>query len=85
MNKLTGHVEWAAITVNQPHLVCNNCTAEHAFALYNEVKHLFFSDSIKVGKRRHYESISWKTYCNNLPKRKWKLLDEVGLAGAGVH
>ena len=85
MKKLMGHVERAASIVNQPHLIRNDCTAEHAFALYNAVKHLFFFDSIKVGKRRHYESISWKTYCNNLPKRKWKLLGEVGLAGAGVH
>ena len=37
-----------------------------------------------MGKRRRYESISWKTYYNNLSKRKWKLLSEVGLAGVGV-
>ena len=80
-----GHVEQAESIVNQPHIVCNDCTAEHAFALYNAVKHLFFFDSLKVGKRRRYESISWKTYYNNLSKRKWKLLGEVGLAGAGVH
>ena len=96
MNKLMGHVERAAIIVNQPHLVRNDCTAEHAFALYKAVKHLFFFDSIKVGKRRRYESISWKTYYNNISKCKWKLLGElglaevgvlgeVGLAGAGVH
>ena len=84
MKKLLGHVERAAIIVNQPHLICNDCTEEHAFALYNAVKHLFFFDSIKVGKIRRYESISWKTYYNNLSKRKWKLLGEVGLAGVGV-
>ena len=37
-----------------------------------------------MGKRRRYESISWKTYYKNLSKRKWKLLGEVGLAGVGV-
>ena len=91
-----GNVERAASIVNQPHLVRNDCTAEHAFSLYNAVKHLFFFDSIKVGKRRHYESISWKTYYKNLSKLNWNLLGEVGmdgvrvlvevcLAGAGVH
>ena len=84
MKKLMGHVERAESIVNQPHIVCNNCTAEHAFALYNAVKHLFYFYSIKVGKRRRYESILWKTYYNNLSKRKWKLLGEVGLAGVGV-
>ena len=78
------NVERVASIVNQPHLVRNDCTAEHAFALYNAVMHLFFFDSIKVGKRRRYESIPWKTYYNNLPKQKYKLLDEVGLAGVGV-
>ena len=54
MKKLMGHVERAESIVNQSHLVRNDCTAEHAFALYNAVKHLFFFDSIKVGKRRRY-------------------------------
>ena len=91
-----GHVERAASITNQPHLVPKNCTSEHAFALYNAVKHLFLFDSIKVGKRRRYLSISWKTYYNNISKQKWKLLGgvgltgvgflgEVGLAGASVH
>ena len=84
MKKLMGNVEQAASIANQPHLVRKECTVEHAFALYNAVKHLFLFDSIKVGKRRRYESISWKTYYNNLSKRKWKLLGEVGLDGVGV-
>ena len=84
MKKLMGHVELAASIVNQTHIVRKDWTEEHAFALYNAVKHLFFFDSIKVGKRRRYESISWKTYYNNLSKRKWKLLGEVGLSGVGV-
>ena len=62
MKKLMGHAERAASIVNQPHLVRKDCTAEHAFSLYNVVKHLFFFDSIKLGKRRCYESISWNTY-----------------------
>ena len=37
-----------------------------------------------MGKRRRYESISWNTYYNNVSKRKWKLLGEVGLVGVGV-
>ena len=37
-----------------------------------------------MGKRRRYESISWKTYYKNLSKRKWDMLGEVGLAGVGV-
>ena len=84
MKKLMDNVERASIIVNQPHFVLNDCTAKHAFALYNAVKYLFFFDSIKMGKRRRYESISWKTYYNNLSKRKWKLLGKVGLAGVGV-
>ena len=84
MKKLMDHVEWAASIVNKTHLVRNDCTAEHAFELYNAVMHLFFFDSIKAGKRRRYESIPWKTYYNNLPKQKYKLLGEVGLAGVGV-
>ena len=44
MKKLMGDVERAASIVNQPHLVRKDCTAEHAFALYNGVKHLFFFD-----------------------------------------
>ena len=84
MKKLMGHVERAEIIVNKPHIFCKECTAEHAFALYNAVKHLFIFDSIKAGKRQRYESISWKTYCNNLSKRKLKLLGEVGLSGVGV-
>ena len=79
-----GHVERAASIVNHPHLVCKDFTTEHAFALYNAVNNLFLFDSIKVGKRRRYESISWKTYNNNLSQRKWKLLGEVGLVGVGV-
>ena len=79
-----GHVERAASIVNQPHLVRKYFNAEHEFTLYNAVKHLFPFDSIKVGKRRRYESILWKTYYNNLSKQKWKLLGEVGLAGVGV-
>ena len=84
MKKLMGHVERAASIVNQTHLVRKDCTADHAFELYNAVKHLLLLDSIKVRKRRRYESISWKTYNNNLSKRKWKLLGEVGLVGVGV-
>ena len=79
MNKLLGHVERAASIVNQPHLVRKYCTEEHAFALYNAVKSSFLFDTIKVGKRQRYESISWKTYYNNLSKRKWKLLGEVSV------
>ena len=41
MKKLMGHVERAASIVNQPHLVRKDCTAYHAFALYNAVKHFF--------------------------------------------
>ena len=84
MKKLMRHVEQAASIFNQPHLVRNYFTVEHSFALYTVVKHLFFFDSIKLGKRRRYESISWKIYYNNISKRKWKLLGEVGLAGVGV-
>ena len=84
MKKLIGHRERAASIVNQPHLVRKYCTADHAFAMYNAVKHFFLFDSIKVGKRRRYESISWKTYYKNLSKRKWKLLVELGMAGVGV-
>ena len=84
MKKLMRHVERAARIVNQPHIVLKDCTVDHAFALYNAVKHLFLFDSIKVGKGRRYESIMWKTYYNNLSKRKWKLLGKVGLAGFRV-
>ena len=73
MKKLMGHVERAASIVNQPHLIRKDCTVEHVFVLYNAVKHLFLFDSIKVGKRRSYESISWKTYYNNPSKQNWKL------------
>ena len=78
-----GHVERAASIFNQPHIVRKYYTVEHSFALYNAVKHLFLFDSIKVGKRRRYESISWKTYYNNLSKQKWELLGEVGMAWVG--
>ena len=84
MNKLMGHVKRASSIVNQPNLVCKDCTAEHAFALYNDVNHLFIFDSIKVGNIWRYESIPWKTYYNNLSKQKWKFLGEVGLAGVEV-
>ena len=84
MKKLMGHVERVTRIFNQPHIVRKACTAEHAFALYNAVKHLFFFDSITVRKRQRYESISRKKYYTNLPKRKWKLLGEVGIAGVGV-
>ena len=55
-----GHVEGVASIINQLHLVRNNCTSEHAFALYFAVKHLFFFDSIKVGKRLLQKSIKAK-------------------------
>ena len=84
MKKLMGHVERAASIVNQPHLVRKDFNAEHEFTLYNAVKHLFPFDSIKVGKRRRYEYILWKTYYNNLSNRKCNLMGEVGLAGVGV-
>ena len=84
MNELMGHVEKVSSIVNQPHIICKDCTAEHAFELYNAVKHLFLFDSIKVGKRRRYESISWKRYYKNLSKQKWNLLGKVGMAGVGV-
>ena len=96
MKNLMGYVERAASIINQPHLVRKDCIADHAFVLYNAFKHLFLFDSIKVGKRQRYESISWKTYYKNIAKLKWKLLGEVGLdevgvlgevglAGVGVH
>ena len=66
IKKLMGHVKRAARIINKTHCVHNDCTAEHKFSLYNTVKHLFLFDSIRVGKRRRYESISWKTYYNNL-------------------
>ena len=53
-----GNVEQEASIVNQPDIVRKDCTAEHAFALYNAVNHLFLFDSIKLGKRRRYEYIS---------------------------
>ena len=84
MKKLMKHVEQAASIVNQPHLVCKECTAEHVFTLYNAVKHLFLFDSINVRKRQRYESILWKTYYNNLSKLKCKMLGKVGLDGVVV-
>ena len=79
-----GHVERESSIFNQPNLVCKDCIADRAFALYNAVKHLFLFDSINVGNRRRYECISWKTYYKNLSKLKWKLLGEVGLDGVRV-
>ena len=84
MKKLMRRVQRAERIVKQPHIVSKDCTLEHTFTLYNAVKYLFIFDSIKSRKRRQYESILWKTYYNNISKRKWKLLGEVGLAGVGV-
>ena len=62
-----GCVEKAAKIVNLPHLIKRKMTDKDAITLYNSVKHLFRIPAGK-GKRRRYETLSWKTYYNMLSK-----------------
>lgn len=76
MKSLINHVERAARLSNQSHLIKKNWYAGDALILYNSVSHFFKFDSLRTGKRRRYETISWKTYYNILSKRKGKLYGE---------
>ena len=69
------YVEKAAKIVNLPHLIKRKMTDKDAITLYNSVKHLFRIPAGE-GKRRRYETLSWKTYYNMLSKRKWRLYGE---------
>ena len=62
MKKLVKNVEKGVWIVNLTHLLVKNWTSIHVFDLYNAVKHLFAFNSFN--KRRHLETISWKTYYN---------------------
>ena len=77
MRKVMKNVERAAHIVNLPHLVKKRMNEQDSFALYHAVlKHMFKFDCLRVGKKRRYETISWKTYYNILVKRKGKLMGE---------
>ena len=78
MKYIMKHVERAALIVNQPHLVKNRMSVQDSFGLYHAIKHMFKFDCLRVGKKRRYETISWKTYYNILVKRKGKLMGEGG-------
>ena len=68
-------VEKGAKIVNLPHLIKRNMSDKDAITLYNRVKHLFRFPAGE-GKRRRYETLSWKSYYNLLCERKWRLYGE---------
>ena len=76
MKTLMNHVERAAHLSNQTHLLKKTWYAGDTLILYNGVSHFFKFDSLRTGKRRRFETISWKTYYNILSKRKGKLHGE---------
>jgi hypothetical protein len=75
MKILMSCVEKAAKIVNLPHLIKRKMNDKDAITLYNSVKHLFRIPAGE-GKKRRYETLSWKTYYNMLSKRKWRLYGE---------
>ena len=74
--KKTIHVEIVAKIVNQPDLIKNYWKVAHKFLLYHAVKHLFMFHLLRVGKKRRYETISWKTYYNIFSKWKGNIMGE---------
>ena len=70
------HVEKRAKVFNQPDIINKDWTVQHTFELYHAIKHLFMFHSLRVGKKRRYETIPWNTYYNIFSKRKWKLMGE---------
>ena len=68
--KKISHVDRGAKIVNQPDLIKKDWTEAHTFSIYHAVKHLFMFHSSRVGKKRRYETILWKTYYNFFPNRK---------------
>ena len=76
MRILMKHVEGAAGIVNLTHLVKKCMNENDSVSLYHAVKHMFKFDCLRVGKKRRYETISWKMYYNILLKRKWQLIRE---------
>ena len=66
----------AAGIVNIYDLVVRNWSPRKVMDLYLGVRHFFDFPCLSSDKRRRYEAISWKIYCNALPKRKGKLFGE---------
>ena len=60
--KKKSHVERGSEIVKQPALIKKYWTVADPFELYHAVKHLFMFHSLRVGKKRRYETILWKTY-----------------------
>ena len=79
MNKLMGHVEQEAIIINQPHIVRNDCTADHAFAMFQVINVACSQHFVWWDITRHVSTIPhpyqiWKRH-GGKDKALWKQYD----------
>ena len=77
MRNVMKQVKRATLVINRPDLIKSKMSSEDTIVLYHAIKHLFQFDCMTLGKKRRYETISWKTYYNILMKRKGKLVGEI--------
>ena len=76
MKTLVKHAMRAVIIANRNDLVVTCWHPRNVMDLYGGVRHFFDFPCLAYYKRRHYDTMSWKTYFNVLLKRKGKLFGE---------